>query len=178
MLLKRYMYKVKMFFRSVKNLIKWLPVIWRDRDWDYYYINELLIQKLSHMIVYFENNGYFTCTGREIERMQTTLKLLKRLQSGYYGDEPLQYFDQDYTVDKEGKVTFNDELSYDNLGVYFDKYPLTYKLVVNNLKKTTKYMVDPTDRDLISALMAQELERKATMLAYKMLGQYSPRWWV
>jgi hypothetical protein len=178
MLLKRYMYKIKCFFRSIRNLARWFKTIWQDNDWDYYYINQLLITKLTHMIVYFENNGHFTCSQRDIELMKTTLKLLNKLQDGYYVHEPDQYFAQDYTVSPDGKVIWNNQLEYDNLGVYFDKYRSTYSLVIEKLKKEPRYTLDPADRDLISALMAQELEKKATRLAYKIIGEYSSRWWV
>lgn len=32
---------------GVKNLIRWFPTIWKDRDYDHYYIMEILKKKLE-----------------------------------------------------------------------------------------------------------------------------------
>ena len=40
------MYKIKSFIISIKNLIKWFPIIWKDRDWDDHYIWEIMKNKL------------------------------------------------------------------------------------------------------------------------------------
>ena len=37
----------KNFVKGVKNLWKWFPVIWKDRDWDDHYIFEVLKFKLN-----------------------------------------------------------------------------------------------------------------------------------
>ncbi len=39
-------YAHKHFITGVKNLWKWFPTIWKDRDWDDYYIWILLEKKL------------------------------------------------------------------------------------------------------------------------------------
>jgi hypothetical protein len=36
------MYKIKQFFRNIHNLIRWFPIIWKDRDWDDHFIFEIL----------------------------------------------------------------------------------------------------------------------------------------
>lgn len=35
--------------RGVRSLIAWFPIIWRDRDWDWEFLNNILIFKLSRM---------------------------------------------------------------------------------------------------------------------------------
>lgn len=37
------------FKRGVRNLIAWFPIIWRDRDWDYHYLLEMLAFKLRRI---------------------------------------------------------------------------------------------------------------------------------
>ena len=39
-------YPVRRFFRKIKNVFRWLPTIWKDEDYDYGFINEILIKKL------------------------------------------------------------------------------------------------------------------------------------
>ena len=40
--------------QGFKNLWKWLPVIWKDRDWDTHFIYELLKKKLEINIIYLK----------------------------------------------------------------------------------------------------------------------------
>lgn len=47
------MWRIRMFFRKVKNLIRWFPIIWKDEDWDDHYIVEIFIKKLEHQRDFF-----------------------------------------------------------------------------------------------------------------------------
>ena len=54
----RYMHKE--FARGVKNLWKWFPVIWKDRDYDSYYIYELIRVKLQNQAKYIGDKDRHT----------------------------------------------------------------------------------------------------------------------
>lgn len=43
------MHVLHKFFKSVKNLIYWFPIIWKDRDYDYEYLLFILSHKLKSM---------------------------------------------------------------------------------------------------------------------------------
>lgn len=45
------------FLQGIKNLIKWFPVIWNDRDWDHMYLLKMLEFKFSNMGLFFLNKG-------------------------------------------------------------------------------------------------------------------------
>ena len=40
------MYKIKNKIRQIRKVLRWIPILWRDRDWDYYFVYEILKQKL------------------------------------------------------------------------------------------------------------------------------------
>ena len=40
-------YPFRDFYRRIKNVLRWLPTIWKDRDWDNCYITDILIKKLE-----------------------------------------------------------------------------------------------------------------------------------
>ncbi len=48
--MKRFLKNITLGF---KNLKYWLPIIWKDRDWDDSYITEILIKKLEKQRDYF-----------------------------------------------------------------------------------------------------------------------------
>ena len=50
------MYRIKHFFTKILKLISFLPVLWKDEDWDYEYLLILLRTKLIWMKKYFTNS--------------------------------------------------------------------------------------------------------------------------
>lgn len=81
------MWKVKQFFRNTRNLIRWFPIIWKDRDWDHYYIFEILKFKLKNQAEYIEKKGLHLSAKREAELMMLCVNLIDKVQNEYYMDE-------------------------------------------------------------------------------------------
>jgi len=67
---------------GIKNLWKWLPIVWKDRDWDYYYIFQVLKFKLEKQAKHLG--------GRDAELMMTCVRLINKLQNEDYYQE---YYD-------------------------------------------------------------------------------------
>lgn len=42
--------------QGIRNLIKWWPVIWRDRDWDHAYLSRLIEFKLTSMYMFLNSD--------------------------------------------------------------------------------------------------------------------------
>ena len=34
--------------KKIKNIIRWIPVLWKDRDWDDWYIYKILQKKIEY----------------------------------------------------------------------------------------------------------------------------------
>ena len=74
-------------FRDIKygiqNLIKWFPVIWKDRSWDYIYLLDILSFKLSLMKYAAEN--YWNTMGAEnnAKDMGIAIALIDRISNEY-----------------------------------------------------------------------------------------------
>lgn len=151
---------------GVKNLIRWFPIIYKDRDWDNYFLEELLITKLSFQADYFKKYGIHVQAEHDAKRMKLVIKLLKRCRDDYYASEYQQYYQDDYYIDEHLRLHWT-EPTMDNLGLYYDKYPRVYKQAVPNSE----------DRLSIAIKMAQINQERAYKLAYKIIGMYSPGWW-
>jgi len=67
--------KIRYFGNSIKNLIKWFPIIWNDRDWDHGYVEDMLLFKLNNMYKRFSNPD-LTCVNWEVEHVKPALKAL------------------------------------------------------------------------------------------------------
>lgn len=49
--------KVRLFFRRMRNVFRYLPIIWEDSDWDGWFCYNILQTKLKHMADYYERTG-------------------------------------------------------------------------------------------------------------------------
>ena len=80
-------YQHKYIKYGVKNLYKWFWVIWNDRDWDHYYIFQVLKFKLEKQANHLAENGFHNNAQRDAELMMTCVRLINKLQNEYYYDE-------------------------------------------------------------------------------------------
>lgn len=82
------MWRIRHFLESVKNLIIWFPVIWKDRQWDSAYIEDILLKKIILMRKYHEKGLFFVGVENEIKWMKKCEYLLTMLiESKYWDDE-------------------------------------------------------------------------------------------
>lgn len=69
---------------GIRNLIRWFPVIWNDRDWDQAYIYELLHKKFEHMELLHRKHSYKLYSNKTADELRTAKSLCKRLQNNNY----------------------------------------------------------------------------------------------
>ena len=81
----------KDFTSGIRNLIRWFPVIWKDRDWDDHFIWQLMIQKLKFQAKYIGERDFHTSAKRDAEIMMTCVRLMEKIKEEYYGTEYLDY---------------------------------------------------------------------------------------
>ena len=77
-------------WKRIKNIIRWIPVLWNDRDWDYHYTFEILKTKLKFQSKHFRKYGYHESSERDAERMELCIKLIDRVQNEYYFDQLIE----------------------------------------------------------------------------------------
>jgi hypothetical protein len=128
-------YYHKDIYNGVKNLIKWFPIIWRDRDWDQSYIYTILQKKLELHAEGIAKRDILVSSQRDAEMMRTSARLIEKIKNDYYDSEYTDYSEDKYwfeTIpDRPGLSTMEHELISENFDDYFKKYPLIYKRVLN-----------------------------------------------
>lgn len=82
-------FKVKTLIAGFKNLWKWLPTIWWDRNFDSTYLDEILYVKLEAMYESFKNSQLTDNLCPEkcrnaIKEMQVCLHILNRRRENWY----------------------------------------------------------------------------------------------
>ena len=83
---------------GIKNLIKWFPVIWRDRDFDWMYLIEIIDHKLKYMEK-CQRNGHHTQCEKYADEIDETRRILDRIINDYWFD--LYYSDCGFGGDND-----------------------------------------------------------------------------
>ena len=86
----RRIYKyIAMFLESVRSLIRWFPIIWKDRNWDQYYLYKILRTKINMMSEYHKNFGHTEDAEKISEQMKLVADLIEKLENDDYYDDAL-----------------------------------------------------------------------------------------
>lgn len=165
--------KIKEFFTNLKyyfkNIIKWSPILWKDRDWDDFFITNTLSFKIENTAKYIAKNQRYVGWERDVERMNLVVRLIHKLQDEYYSCEYQDYYKSVFWFEdcEDPKLhELKSEATEDNLIEYFKKYPNTYKLFSN--KK------DDLD---IALKMGNHLHTKCKRILFKLIEQNIEKWW-
>jgi DNA gyrase/topoisomerase IV subunit A len=98
------MYRIKKFFSRIYNLYRWLPIIWKDQDWDHHYIFEILKHKLTFMSDTIRKRDNHTLAKYDADRMMLCVKLIDKVQNEEYLMELINY-EEDLTKEMVSKAT-------------------------------------------------------------------------
>ena len=163
------------FIDGVKNIFKWIPVLYKDKDWDWRYIYEImefkLLQQRNHLITANRHTGT-----PEINRDITTcLNLIQRVKDEYYQCEYFDYFKSNYRfepTDETGQYfTYHSEIVWEKFDEYLAKYPIQHKKVLQ------KYSDKIENKRDIAFYIGLENGKRAQDLLYKILNEKLNRWW-
>jgi hypothetical protein len=83
------MYKIKEYIRKIKNLIRWAPIIWKDRDWDYYFIYEILKHKFTFTEQYIRKDGVHVFNNKDADSILKAIEMIDKVQTEYHLDKYL-----------------------------------------------------------------------------------------
>lgn len=82
------LYKIKEWPRQIRqgfqSLFLWLPVIWKDRNWDHIYIYIVLRHKLHLTEQLIRHHGHHTKHVQDADKIKLCINLLDRLTNDEY----------------------------------------------------------------------------------------------
>ena len=173
-------YYHKYFKNGVKNLWYWLPIIWRDRNWDGHYIYEIMKHKLKAQANYIGTNDRHTRAQIDAKRMRICIKLIQLCQDETYAMEYMNYHKNRVWFtpcnDREGSSLMNLEEVWEKYDEYFAKYPLVYKRI---LKGEGVFSLEgrEDDKHIIAMNIAHFNQDRARKLLFKIIEQNIEGWW-
>ena len=174
-------YAHKSFSTGVKNLWRWFPVIWKDRDWDHTFIYHILKFKLENQAHYIGKNNRHTRAKRDAELMLLCSRLIEIQEDELYTLEYMDYEETDHewlpVEGRPGIKKLNITNINENYHAYFKKYPLQYKRVMLGEIDRFKRPVSEKNSQLIAMEIAHENQERSRKLLFKLLNQHIEGWW-
>ena len=165
---------------GIKNIWYWLPIIWKDRNWDYNYIFDIMTHKLKAQSKYIGSRGTHLSAERDAEIMMTCVRLMKLVQEDTYSSEYSDYHKTKHWLedieDKPGLSSWESRLLEENFDDYFKKYPLIYKRVLNG-EGVFKRQGREDNKQVIAMNIAHINHDRAKKLVFKLMEENIERWW-
>ena len=172
-------YTPKNIKQGFKNLKYWLPIIWKDRNYDHRFIYDILQHKIKGQAKYIGDRDIHTRAKRDVEVMMTCVRLIDKVGDEWYSSEYYDYHKTKHWFepceDKEGYSTWESRTLEENFDNYFAKYPLIYKRVLNG--EGIFKIEGPEDKERIAMNIAHINEDRAQKLLFKIIEQNIRGWW-
>ncbi len=176
------------FFKDIKsgifNLFIWLPVIWKDREWDSYYLFKIMEFKIGNMLKMHQKNMTFVGSEFVVRDMKICLNLIKKINEDFY---VMEYYDYSTSEIISTKVPDSELYEVDiniikeNYDDYMKKYPLGISRAKKHFKENRSLWVsdmdEVTEKQCICMLCGRLRHEKAKKLLFKIMEEKIENWW-
>ena len=173
-------YLHKNLAKGIKNLWKWFPIVWKDRDWDNHFIFEALKFKIENTAKYIKKNDRYVGCERDVEIMMTCVRLIEKIQDQFYDLENADYAENNFTfVDtedpnlKELKV----ETISENYSEYFNKYPNVYRRALESSRDKKGWYYNEVSDKTLSMWMGHYNHNRARKILFSLMERNIEKWW-
>lgn len=159
------MYKIKQFFRNIKRVLDFLPLIWKHRDYDYRHSINLFRYSLQRQANFFESDRAYSADARQYaSRIRTAIRLMDKVYNEEYAIAYIDLIDGLY-----GKTNFN-----------FVKVEGTdsYSLEIRNeLAVDDKHQEEINQIRHDMMLYCHDKQERAHNLLWRFIGHNMQSWW-
>jgi len=165
-------YPFRDFYRRVKNVLRWLPTIWKDRDWDNSYITEILIKKLE-----LTRDFYLSDKAHSIEVKKIANEIQEAIDRLHMTQDSWEFYEapaMEELEQKWGLTAFSFEpYEYDENGEV-----LTYEIKSKTEKVNTEEEEEQYSKEFREASkIAHKQYMKDKKDAYKFIAKNIDKWW-
>lgn len=169
------------FARGVKNLWRWFPVIWKDRDWDDHYIFEVLKFKVKNQAKYIGDRDIHTRAKRDAEIMNLCVRLMDKVQHEFYSSEYMDYHESRYNwLDVEDRPDCKQleiEQISENYDEYFAKYRSAVKKVIADPKLQIFKLTEDDYKQRLAMNVSHYNHKRARKILFGLMERNIEGWW-
>ena len=166
-------WRIRYFIGGIKNIFRWIPTLYKDKDWDEWYIYTILQKKIEFQrkeIIYANRHMEVDRDNRD---MTIVLNLIERVKEEYYGTEYLDYSESKFRFELiEGDrdlYSMEEDVISETYDDYLKKYP-------SSVRKVLKEKPDLNKKDLCFYVSKHNQERAHNLL-FKILKERMRWWW-
>jgi hypothetical protein len=166
-------WRIRYFFQGVWNIIRWIPTIYKDKDWDDAFILMILQKKIEHQRAELVNANRHTNIDNDNFWMTVVLNLIDRELNSYYETEKYNFCKIEASFgepDQYGSREWNSVLTENRLNDYLNLYPSTTRKVIKKHGREN-------DTDYVSLYVGIYNQKKCRDLIFEILKQKSANWW-
>lgn len=136
--------------------------MWRDRDYDYSFLLEIMQFKLQKMCVKFGSSQTVVDSEDSVRYMRICISLIEKIKDGHYEFEPNDYL-SDCGIGGE-KSTLD----------FFKKYPGSYRKAMSD-PRFSNYIQSDEGIAIATGMVRNE---KARRILFSILNQKIQHWWL
>jgi hypothetical protein len=166
---------IKQFFQGLRNILRWMPTIYRDRHWDHSFLTDLIQKKLEFMRDELVTANRFVGVEAVNKDITLALNLLERIKHSYYELEMYEYIKKSYEfvpADATAEYyTMEQTILDDNLDEYFAKYKRTAK------KLRKKYKLKRYETEKLAYRISDYNQQKCERIFWKLMHYKLNQWW-
>jgi len=164
------MFVVKRFFRRVKRVMDFLPMIWKGYDYDYRYAIELFQYQLERTANFMESDRVLTVDADiRARRIRTAVELLQKVYDEEYGCEYQDKLKEMYgenVLDLEF-IELDEKSDYDGESLYKMKWRYEYWDNAEEIAEVKRKLYKES----------QEKQKRAEELVWKFISHNIRYWW-
>jgi len=173
---------INWIYNRFYNLYRWLPIIWKDKDWDSWYIYTILQTKLKHQAEYIARHDRHIMAQKDAQRMMTCVRLIEKIKEESYNLECMEYHTTEIVqvANDRGSYSIDFKIVEERFQEYFLAYPLDYKRVLKGegWLPIDEYGLSQVERDYrIASNMSHNRQFRAKKLLFRILEQDVEGWW-
>ena len=173
-LFDRLHWRIRYFLTGCRNLIKWAPTIFHDRNWDGHYILKILQKKIEFQRKELVNANRHTRIESDNRHMTLALNLLERVREEYYQLECMDYWHSEMLFnnipDKPDLKSIDVVTKSERYDEFLSKYPSSVRAVV-------KEHGEQDDKQRLCLLVSYYNHKKANKLLFRILEERLAYWW-
>jgi len=168
--MRRWFKAVKDYIRydipyGIENLIKWFPIVWKDRDYDFYFIYVTLRHKLHLTEQHIRNHDIHTRAKEDADKIKLCVNLLDRLIADDYHEIAFKRHDEKWGAGELNfkKLPENDEL---------------YEGIISHKHVHTEEDKEKERKDFKTAYEHEQyLKNQDKEMLFKLMNKYIEGWW-
>lgn len=164
------MKKIKRFFQNILRVIEWAPVIWKDRDWDYAFVDDILLYKYKRLYKQLQKDSKFVhYEKRQLQSLRILIKLLERVTKEFFYDDLLGG-QKKFTVG----VNYRHVLKEDTNGFFV----MSWEYLKDGKWVKNEELAEQHHSEILAMTKRIDLlQQRDRRLADALVANYSNSWW-